>query len=74
MESEHIYVEESELIDRPLWWQKRGLMYTATGYGRKIPTTKMVRYNGRLYRIYCCIYSNSGTTYIVVKGNWIIIN
>ena len=25
-----------------LWWQKRGLMYTSTGYGRKIPTQHKV--------------------------------
>lgn len=44
------------------------LSYTASGYGRKIPTSYMVRYNGRLYRVYCCIYSNVGTTYIRING------
>lgn len=59
---------EVELIEKPLWWQLCGLSYTASGYGRKIPTDYMVRYNGRLYRVYCCIFSNSGTCYITAKG------
>jgi len=55
-------------------WQKLGLSYTTTGYGRRIPTTKMVRLNGRWRRIYCCCYSNSGTCYVSDKnGNWIVI-
>ena len=48
----------------PLWWQKQGLQYTATGYGRKIPTGYMVKHENRWKRVYCCIYSNSGTCYI----------
>lgn len=69
-----IWAESDQLIDKPLWWQKRNLMYTSTGYGRKIPTSKMIRFEGRLHRIYCCIFSNCGTTYIVSKKQWIIIN
>jgi hypothetical protein len=57
-----------------LWWQKRGLMYTATGYGSKIPTSYKVKYNNRWYRVYCRIYSNSGTCYIITKGKKIIIH
>jgi len=53
-----------ETIERPLWWQERGLSYTASGYGKRIPTTKMVRYQGKWRRVYCCIYSNVGTCYI----------
>ena len=49
----------------PLWWQKRGLMYTATGYGKKIPTEYMVQHNGRWKRVYCHIFSNSGVLYIM---------
>ena len=73
-ETNHLWVEENEFVIRPLWWQKRGLMYTSTGFGRKIPTEKMVLFNNRLHRMYCCIYSNSGTCYIIHKGNWIVIN
>ena len=50
------------------WWQKRGLLYTSTGYGRKIPTTYKVKFENRWYRVYCCIYSNSGVCYIISRG------
>lgn len=55
---------ETEVKESCLEWQKRGLMYTSTGYGRRIPTTYMVKHNNRWKRVYCCIYSNSGTCYI----------
>lgn len=48
----------------PLWWHKQGLTYTRTGYGARIPTEWMVRFNGRWRRVYCAIFSNSGTLYI----------
>jgi hypothetical protein len=37
----------------------------ATGYGRKVPTRYKVLYRGRWYRVYCMVYANSGTEYIV---------
>ena len=55
---------ETEVKSAPLWWQKRGLMYTASGYGKRVPTSYMVKHNNRWKRVYCCIYSNSGTLYI----------
>ena len=48
----------------PLWWHKQGLQFTATGYGKRIPTEHMIKHNGRWRRVYCCIFSNSGTLYI----------
>lgn len=66
-----------------LWWQERGLQFTASGYGRRIPTSYMVQLPGspRWRRVYCCIYSNSGTCYVeggaVTPENpsgWIIID
>ena len=56
-----------------LWWQKRGLMYTRSGYGRKIPTSHMVYWCNKWRRVYCCIYSNSGTCYILQGKNWITV-
>lgn len=50
--------------DSPLWWQLAGLSYSATGYGKRIPTRDMVHYMGKWRRVYCCIYSNNGTCYI----------
>ena len=49
-------------------WQKRGLMYTASGYGKKIPTSKQIFILGRWRRVYCDIFSNSGTCYVIVDG------
>ena len=47
-----------------LWWQEKGLSYTASGYGKRIPTRYMVQLNGKWRRVYCVIFSNSGTYYI----------
>lgn len=70
----HSYLTtELESKEAPLWWQTRGLYYTATGYGRRIPTTQMVKYNGRWRRVYCCIFSNIGTCYIGKLSDSMII-
>lgn len=45
-------------------WQKRGLQYTASGYGGRIPTIYKVLHNRRWKRVYCACYGNSGTCYI----------
>ena len=52
-------------------WQEKGLSYTATGYGRKIPTSYKVFWEGKWRRVYCCIYSNSGTCYLAKGSDWI---
>lgn len=49
---------------KPLWWQEKGLSFTATGYGKRIPTRYTVRFNGRMRRVYACQYSNAGTLFI----------
>lgn len=49
---------------KTLPWQERGLTWTATGYGERIPTRYMVQVEGRWRRVYCFIISNSGTTFI----------
>lgn len=54
-------------IDAPMAHHKRGLSFTATGYGRRIPTRTMVLFQGRWRRVYVCQFSNSGTAYI---GEW----
>lgn len=69
-----ISIDEKDLIYSPLPWQKMGLQQTASGYGRKLTTTKKYRLNGRLYRVYCCQYSNSGTAYIIVDKECIVLN
>lgn len=48
----------------PMPHHERGLSWTASGYGARIPTEYMVKYNGRWHRVYCIVYSNCGTLYI----------
>lgn len=55
---------EVEVKEKPLPWQLAGLQYTASGYGARIPTRYMVRYNGRWRRVYCIIYGNAGTLFL----------
>jgi len=57
-----------EVRSEPLWWQKRGLSYTVSGYGGKIPTDMTVMINGRKHRIYVMIYSNSGSAYVLINN------
>ncbi len=68
--------EEVERKEAWLWWQKSGLSYTATGYGKKIPTVSMIKlpFGRKIWRrVYCCIFSNSGSCYVVYNGKplWI---
>lgn len=56
-------------LERPLDWHRRGLQYTATGYGTKIPTTKVIKWSdGRERRVYCDIYSNAGSCYCMIHS------
>jgi hypothetical protein len=68
-------LHELESKEKPLWWHLTGLSYTPSGYGSKIPTTKMVRLPGSKVwrRVYCCIWSNSGTCYVPQGKDWIVI-
>lgn len=55
--------------DRLLEWQRLGLQYTATGYGTKIPTSKVIAWSdGKVRRVYCDIYSNAGSCYCMING------
>lgn len=58
------YTTSVEVKVSRLWWQDKGLSFTSSGYGKRIPTEYMVKFNGKWRRVYCCIYSNSGTLYI----------
>jgi hypothetical protein len=51
-----------------LWWQEKGLSYTASGYGAKIPSARMVYIDGRWRRVYVTQYGNAGSAWILVKG------
>lgn len=62
--SNSLWTREVPARDSPLAWQTAGLSWTATGYGARIPSRTMVRFNGRWRRVYVRIYSNAGTAYI----------
>lgn len=53
-----------ECKEKPLWFHDKGLMQTASGYGKRLVTPYMVRFNDKWRRVYCCVFSNSGTCYI----------
>lgn len=68
------YTSDSVVLHyRPLEWQRQGLQKTRTGYGTKIPTTNVIALAGRIRRVYIDIYSNSGHTYVMVKGEKITV-
>ncbi len=48
----------------PLPHHKAGLSFTASGYGSRIPTSHMIKVEGRWRRVYCRIYSNVGILFI----------
>lgn len=63
-----LWTKEVKVIRKPLGFVR----LPVTGYGKNIPTDYMVKFNGRLRRVYCMQYSNSGTTYIkAAKGEFI---
>lgn len=61
------HTQPVELKEKPLPWQLAGLTYTASGYGARIPTRWMVRFDGRWRRVYCIQYGNAGTLFIGPK-------
>jgi hypothetical protein len=42
--------------------------YSASGYGAKIPIGYMLKIANRWHRVYVMHYSNSATSYVVIKG------
>jgi len=72
--STRIEVNRENLIFSPLWFHERNLMQTASGYGRNLKSRYKIRVGKRVYRIYNCCFSNSGTTYIKTKDGEIIVD
>jgi hypothetical protein len=64
------YLEgEYTFLDRPLPWQIAGLQQTASGYGSKLTSSRVVKLaDGRERRVYITQYSNAGTAWIVLDG------
>ncbi len=71
----HYSLDDLVRKDAPLWWHKKGLSFTRSGYGKRIPTVHMVKIPGspRWRRVYCCIFSNAGTCYVERGEDWIVI-
>lgn len=57
--------------ESPMWWHNAGRTYTASGYGRRIPSRYMVQWEGRWRRVYICQYSNAGSAYIGPSRDWL---
>lgn len=58
------YTTSVEVKVSRLWAALTPWKPTASGYGKRIPTEYMVKFNGKWRRVYCRIYSNNGTLYI----------
>lgn len=69
-----LHLEDLETKHSPLWWQTAGKSYTASGYGRKIPASTMVRIQKHWRRVYVTIYGNAGTAWIVLNGERQIVD
>jgi len=72
---DRIPFESLETKDAPMAHHLQGLQYTRSGYGRKIPTSRMVRLPSakRWRRVYCAIFSNIGTCYVQSGSDWIVL-
>ena len=69
-----IRADENDMEFRPPPWMARGLQETRTGYGKRLNSGYMIRYEGREYRVYVTIYSNNGTMWFRVKGQRIVVS
>ena len=59
-----LWTKERLVKDSPLPHHVAGLSFTRTGYGSRIPTRQKVFFNGKWRRIYCRVFSNTGTRYL----------
>lgn len=66
------WTREVPMKEKPMPHHLAGRSWTATGYGKAIPSTRMVQFNGRWRRVYVCLFSNSGTAYIKTGPDEII--
>lgn len=63
-----------DIKEAPMYHHVHGLSYTASGYGRKIPTRYMVNLCNRWHRVYCAIFSNIGSVYIISRGERFLVD
>lgn len=68
-----VFIPEEDTKHKPMCHHERGLFYTATGYGTKLPTCWMIYFQGIWRRVYAICISNVSTTYVLVKGEKLIV-
>lgn len=61
------------IVNYPLAWQEQGLRQTASGYGKKLLTTRGVMIptgkGGHVFRrVYVTQYSNAGSAWVIWQG------
>jgi hypothetical protein len=59
---------------KTLWWQDRGLSFTASGYGSRIPSRYMVQWAGRWRRVYVACWGNASSLWLLVDGQRVIVH
>ena len=64
---------EVEYKEKELLHHRLRLQHTASGYGSKLPTRHMIRFDGRWYRVYSICYSNVSTEYVLIDGEKVIV-
>ena len=69
-----IYAEKETLIYNPPAWLRRGLQETRSGYGARLNTGYSIRYEGRVYRLYCTCYGNAGSVWFKAQGKKIYVS
>lgn len=63
------YLSPYTIEVKPLPWQTAGLQQTASGYGNKLTSSRVVRLSdGRVRRVYVTCWSNCGTAWIILDG------
>lgn len=62
--SDSFVTMEVAVKESPMEFHRLGLTWTASGYGKRIPTRYLVQFNGRWRRVYSARFGNAGTAYI----------
>jgi hypothetical protein len=70
----HIYADQSDLLDAPLPWQRRGLQQTASGYGLRLTSRYMIHFGGKFRRLYVTCISNAASTWFTVRGEKVFVS
>jgi hypothetical protein len=64
------YIEDSDVSDVK---SSQVPQRSSAGYGTRKPSQWMLKINSRWHRVYICQFSNAGTSYILIKGNWVLL-